>query len=91
MNLPSLKVERLDDEFLDPSVQQALDKGLGLVDPDQRRERNAGVNPPAACTSAMARSRWAFDGQNGSNVRRTSSSSVVTVMFTCTRPPVFVT
>ena len=42
---------------------------------------------PSACTSEMARSRTALEGQNGSKARLTSSSSVVTVMLTCTRPP----
>ncbi len=45
------------------------------------------VSTPASRTSAMARRRCAFEGHEGSKVRRTSSSSVVTVMLTRTRPP----
>ena len=41
----------------------------------------------ASWTSRMARGRAALDGQPGSKVFRTSSSSVVTVMLTCTWSP----
>ena len=51
------------------------------------RAHNKGVNvmhvsTPAAWTSPIALMRTALEGQNGSKVRRTSSSSVVTVIFT---------
>ena len=42
---------------------------------------------PSALTAEIASNRSLFAGQNGSKVLRISSSSVVTVIFTCTRPP----
>ena len=68
--LPALKVERLDDELLDFRLQQTtFREGVGTS-----FSHSSGVivmqeSMPAACTSAMERSRTTLDGQNGSNAR----------------------
>ena len=79
-------MERLDDELLAAGSREILGECLGVGDALHRRD-NSAVRIPSAASAATAFSRARFGGQHGSKVRRSRSSSVVTVMLTWPLPP----
>ena len=85
--LSLLEVEGLGYEAPDSGRQQAAGEGLRVLDQQQGRQGDAGLDPRVPGGSSQWPSAGpGWMGNQGSKVILTSSSSVVTVMLTWTRP-----